>query len=79
MVPDVLLGVDALIARGLADPDRLVRLATAWEKINTAARDAHEYNLDRKPLVFNVFGLLAEATRETGQRIGLRIRAGGHG
>ena len=28
-----------------------------------AARDAETYNLERKPLVFNVFGLLAEATR----------------
>jgi len=27
------------------------------------ARDAAEYNLERKPLVFSVFGLLAEATR----------------
>jgi DNA polymerase III subunit delta' len=42
---------------------RLARLAEAWERINTAARDAAEYNLERKPLVFSVFGLLAEATR----------------
>jgi DNA polymerase-3 subunit delta' len=42
---------------------RLARLAEAWERINAAARDAAEYNLDRKPLVFSVFGLLAEATR----------------
>ena len=28
-----------------------------------AARDAETYNLERKPLVFSVFGLLAEATR----------------
>jgi DNA polymerase-3 subunit delta' len=55
--------LETSLHRAPADPDRLVRLATAWEKINTAARDAHEYNLDRKPLVFNVFGLLAEATR----------------
>ena len=31
--------------------------------VNAAARDAEIYNLERKPLVFNVFGLLAEATR----------------
>ena len=42
---------------------RLARLAEAWERINQAARDAIEYNLERKPLVFSVFGLLAEATR----------------
>jgi DNA polymerase III subunit delta' len=42
---------------------RLARLAEAWQRINQAARDAVEYNLERKPLVFSVFGLLAEATR----------------
>jgi len=42
---------------------RLARLAEVWEKIGRAARDTAEYNLERKPLVFSVFGLLAEATR----------------
>jgi DNA polymerase III subunit delta' len=42
----------------------LVRLAEASERINQAARDAETYNLERKPLVFGVFGLLAEATRD---------------
>jgi DNA polymerase-3 subunit delta' len=42
---------------------RLNRLAEAAERINQAARDAETYNLERKPLVFGVFGLLAEATR----------------
>ena len=41
----------------------LNRLAEASERINQAARDAEVYNLERKPLVFGVFGLLAEATR----------------
>ncbi len=36
---------------------------TVWEKINHAARDVDDYNLERKPLVFNVFGWLAEAAR----------------
>jgi DNA polymerase-3 subunit delta' len=45
------------------DVRRLARVAVAWEKINNAARDVHAYNLERKPLVFNVFGWLAEATR----------------
>ncbi len=43
---------------------RLARLAEASERINAAARDAETYNLERKPLVFGVFGLLAEATRD---------------
>ncbi len=42
---------------------RLARLADASATINRAARDAEIYNLERKPLVFSVFGLLAEATR----------------
>jgi DNA polymerase-3 subunit delta' len=43
------------------DKGRLVRMAEAWETINRAALDADTYNLERKPLVFSVFGLLAEA------------------
>jgi DNA polymerase III subunit delta' len=46
-----------------ANLPRLARLAEVWEKIVRAARDAESYNLERKPLVFSVFGLLAEATR----------------
>jgi DNA polymerase-3 subunit delta' len=42
---------------------RMARLAEAWEGVNAAARDAETYNLERKPFVFGVFGLLAEATR----------------
>jgi DNA polymerase-3 subunit delta' len=46
-----------------AELPRLARLAEVWEKINRAARDTAEYNLERKPLVFSVFGMLAEATQ----------------
>ena len=46
-----------------ANLPRLARLAEVWEKINRAARDAETYNLERKPLVFSVFGLLVEATQ----------------
>jgi DNA polymerase III subunit delta' len=53
----------ARLAAGTEDPARLDRLAAAWEKVNGAARDAEEFNLERKPLVFNVFGWLAEAAR----------------
>ena len=45
------------------DTPRLARIATAWQRVNAAAHDAEEYNLDRKPLVFTVFGALAEAAR----------------
>jgi DNA polymerase III subunit delta' len=50
-------------ANANANLPRLARLAEVWEKINRAARDTAEYNLERKPLVFSVFGLLSEATR----------------
>jgi len=50
-------------ANANANLPRLARLAEVWEKINRAARDTAEYNLERKPLVCSVFGLLAEATR----------------
>lgn len=46
-----------------ADLPRLARLSEVWEKIGRAAREAQEYNLERKPLVFSVFGMLAEAMR----------------
>jgi DNA polymerase III subunit delta' len=51
------------LGRGSGDLAALARLAGAWQSINQAARDALEYNLERKPLVFSVFGLLADATR----------------
>jgi DNA polymerase-3 subunit delta' len=41
----------------------LLRIAEAWDRINQAARDADTFNLERKPLVFRVFGWLAEAAR----------------
>jgi DNA polymerase III subunit delta' len=50
-------------ANANANLARLARLAEVWEKINRAARDTEAYNLERKPLVFSVFGLLSEATR----------------
>jgi DNA polymerase-3 subunit delta' len=46
-----------------ANLPRLARLAEVWEKIVRTARDTQDYNLERKPLVFSVFGMLAEATR----------------
>ena len=42
---------------------RMARVAETWERVNSAARDVDAYNLERKPLVFAVFGALAEAMR----------------
>ncbi len=50
-------------ANDTQDKRRLARVAEVWEKINHAARDVEIYNLERKPLVFAAFGLLAEAAR----------------
>jgi DNA polymerase-3 subunit delta' len=55
--------LSARLAAGAQAPARLAGLAEAWEKVNAAARDVEEYNLERRPLVFNVFGWLAEASR----------------
>src|SRR5580704_4508923 len=46
-----------------AELPRLARLAEVWENISRAARDTQDYNLERKPLVFSVFSMLADATR----------------
>src|SRR5262249_7509665 len=46
---------------GSASREQMLRIAEAWDKVNQAARDADEYNLERKPLVFSVFGWLSEA------------------
>lgn len=60
--------VDRWLTAHLHTPDeqanlpRLARLAMVWEKINQSARETEAFNLERKPLVFSVFGLLADAT-----------------
>jgi DNA polymerase III subunit delta' len=46
-----------------AQAARLAPVAEVWEKLDRAARDVEVFNLDRKPMVFAVFGLLAEAAR----------------
>ena len=53
----------ARLSERTQEGQRLARIAEVWEKVNRAAREAEAYNLDRKPLVFSVFGLLAEAAR----------------
>ncbi|RTL54666.1 MAG: DNA polymerase III subunit delta' [Bradyrhizobiaceae bacterium] len=60
--------VERWLTAHLREPDlqgnlpRLARLALVWEKINQTARETEAFNLERKPLVFSIFGLLAEAT-----------------
>lgn len=53
----------ARLATETGAPRRAVRIAQAWESVNRSFREAQAYNLDRKPLLFAVFGLLAEAAR----------------
>ena len=55
--------LSARISVAEAEPRRLDRMAEVWEKLNATARDVTDYNLERKPLVFNVFDWLAAATR----------------
>jgi DNA polymerase-3 subunit delta' len=53
----------ARLSNAVQDKSRNAQVATAWQKINDAAQETDEYNLDRRPLVFAVFGWLAEAAR----------------
>ena len=55
--------LSARLQRGNGEPHRLAQVAEVWEKLNRAARDVEVYNLERKPMVFAVFRLLAEAAR----------------
>ncbi len=48
---------------GPQEAAQLARVADAWQRINRAAAEAEEYNLDRKPVIFEAFGALAEAAR----------------
>ncbi len=48
---------------GPQDTAQLARVAEAWQRINRAAADAEAFNLDRKPVIFEAFGALAEAAR----------------
>ena len=51
------------IGAGTQGPAQMARVAEIWDKVNRTARDVEAYNLERKPLVFAVFGALAEAAR----------------
>ncbi len=55
--------LDAEVKQAKPDRARMVGTADLWDKLNRSARDVEIYNLDKKPLVFAIFGLLAEASR----------------
>ena len=55
--------LSARLVSGEPDRARIARVAEIWERVNCSARDVETFNLERKPLVFNVFGWLAEASR----------------
>jgi DNA polymerase-3 subunit delta' len=46
-----------------AAPARLARLAETWENVRRAGIETDAFGLDRKPFVFKVFSMLADATR----------------
>ena len=55
--------LSARLSSGEPDRARIARVAEVWERVNCSARDVETFNFERKPLVFNVFGWLAEASR----------------
>jgi DNA polymerase-3 subunit delta' len=55
--------LSARLAQTPKDHARLARVAETWDRLDTAAREAGVYNLDKKPVVFAVFGWLAETAR----------------
>jgi DNA polymerase-3 subunit delta' len=46
-----------------ASPTRLARFAETWENVRRAGIETDAFGLDRKPFVFKVFSMLADATR----------------
>jgi DNA polymerase-3 subunit delta' len=55
--------LSARLGEGVQHKAQIARVAETWAKVNRAGRDVETYNLERKPLVFTVFGALAEAAR----------------
>ena len=55
--------LSAVLDTEVKNSERLVRTAELWDRLNRSARDVEIYNLERKPFVFAIFGLLAEASR----------------
>jgi DNA polymerase III subunit delta' len=55
--------LDAEVRGATPDLARMAGTADLWDRLNRSARDVEIYNLEKKPLVFTIFGLLAEASR----------------
>jgi len=55
--------LSARLHSGPQESQRLARVAEVFESVNQRARETETYNLDRKPFVFSIFDLLAEAAR----------------
>ena len=55
--------LSARVTAARAEPARLAAFADVWDRLNKAAREVEIFHLERKPMVFNVFGWLAEASR----------------
>jgi DNA polymerase-3 subunit delta' len=51
------------IAHEAPDTVRLAQWAEVWEKLHRTAREVEVFNLERKPMIFAVFGSLAETAR----------------
>jgi DNA polymerase-3 subunit delta' len=56
--------LSARLSEGSRTKSQMAHIAETWEKVNRAAREAETYNLERKPLVFSVFGALAEGAQD---------------
>jgi DNA polymerase-3 subunit delta' len=54
--------LDAEMRGTRPDLARMAGTADLWDRLNRSARDVEIYNLEKKPLVFTIFGLLAEAS-----------------
>ncbi len=55
--------LSARLAGRSQESARMARIAEVWERVNRAVLEAETFNLERKPLVFSTFGLLADAAR----------------
>jgi DNA polymerase-3 subunit delta' len=53
--------LSARLGDGKPELAQLASVADVWDRVNRASREAEIFNLDKKPYVFTVFGLLAEA------------------
>ncbi len=55
--------LSAHLSNGTGVPSHLAHVAQVWDKLNRATRDVEVFNLEKKPMVFEIFGLLSDAAR----------------